>query len=240
MNSELDLVNTALGRLGQAPIALFGENINTGLITYQMYATERDALLRTIPWNFARVWASLASLSVAPMALDLIPNSAAPGIVQFTTAFYLPQDCLRVYRFSPKDSHWRIVGKQIYTDAVPATNLGVLLGMQPLGNNGLDNQPPTPSSTPSNTVGIEYIQRIVDVSVFDAQFTEVLIWKIARDTSFGITGLRETFAQAEQMYTQTLADAAAVNGMENWPDEYFNTELTDVRYGYSNLSGFNA
>lgn len=235
--TDLEIMNTALGRLGQSPIVSFGQNIGTGLLSIQNYNQERDALLRKIPWNFARRWTTLAMLQTAPLALDIAPNSAAPGSIQMTAAFQLPLDCLRVYRFSPRDAHWRIIGRQVYTDAIPAVNLGILLGLQPLSSDGSDNQPPTPSNVSSaQNLGIEYISRITDTTQFDDMFTETFIWKLCKDLAFGVTGLREVFVMAEQEYVKSLNDASAVNGMENWPDEYWNTTLTDVRYGYVGTS----
>jgi hypothetical protein len=235
MSSDIEIANNVLIRLGQQTITQFGENPGTGLLLKSTYETSRDALLRTIPWNFARRWANLAQLVAAPLSLNFAPNSGSPGGIVFTGAYQLPQDFIRLYRFSPSSAHWRLIGQQIYTDAVPANVIGQLLGLQPLGSDGPDNQPSTPTNPSTSTVGIEYIYRVTDPTLFDPMFTDLFTWKLIKELSFGITGLLEMFRIAEQEYKGQLADAAAVNGMENVPDEFFNTDLTDVRYGYSSL-----
>lgn len=231
--NDLDIANNVLGGLGQTLLTSFNQNTTTGLLLWQQYEGSRDALLRQIPWSFARKWVNLAQLADAPLSLDIMPNTAAPGVVTFTSAYRLPLDFLRLFRFSPRESHWRIVGQAIYTDAVPSANAGPLLGLQPLGSDGSDNQPPQASNQAINTVGIEYIYRVTDPNLFDPLFVDTLTWKIRKEIAFGISGLVELFRISEQEYKDHLADASAVNGMENWPDEFYSTELTDVRYGYS-------
>lgn len=235
MSTDLEIANRVLSRLGQNQITQFGENTGTGLLLFSEYSNSRDALLRSIPWNFARKWANLALLVPAPLSLNFEPVSAGPGSIVYTGAYQLPQDFLRLYRFSPRSAHWRLVGEQLYTDAIPATNFGQLLGLQPLGSDGPDNQPPTPSNPSSDSVGIEYIYQVTDPTLFDPMFEDVFTWKLLKELSFGITGLLEMFRIAESQFKDHFAEAATVNGMENSPDEFFNTDLNDVRYGYSAL-----
>lgn len=236
MSTDIDIVNSALQKLGQSPITEFGQNIGTGLIAKSEYESSRDYLLRKTPWNFARKWATLAMLSSFPISLDIGPNSAGPGAIRFTAAYQLPIDCLRVYRFSPRDAHWRIIGRAIYTDATAALNVGPLIGLQPLGSDGADNQPPTPVNIPLNDLGIEYIYRVTDPALFDPMFEDAFVWHLAKEMAFGVTGLENLFKMAEEQFQEHFADASAVNGMEQWPDEFYNTDLNDVRYGYSGLS----
>ena len=195
----------------------------------------RDALLRMRPWNFARRWVNLAMLNIIPIPLDILPNSASPGAVKFTAAYQLPNDYLRLYRFSPKDTHWRIIGRQIYSDAIPSSNSGPLLGLQPLGSDGPDNQPPTPTNVPMDSVGIEYIRRVTDTTEMDPLFIDAFIWKLVKDVSFGVSGLISAYQMAKQELKDAMEEASAVCGMEQWPDEFYNTDLSDVRFGYSGL-----
>lgn len=231
--NDIEIVNTALqNRLGQSPITDFNNN---NLISRQSYVQVRNSLLREIPWNFARHWANLAQLQAVPLSLSFSPQSAAPGKIIYTTAYALPTDYLRLYRFSPHTAHWRIVGKAVYTDAVAATVTGPLLGLQPIGSNGTDNQPPSIAHAIGDDVGIEYIRVIENPEDFDPLFTEAFIWKLVLVLSFGVTGLTSRYEMADNKYKECMMNASAVNGMENWPDEFYNTQLTDVRYGYSGV-----
>jgi hypothetical protein len=231
-HSDIDVINTVLIRLGQSPIAQFGQNAGSGLIMQSSYNVSRDALLRKQPWSFAKKWVPINLLSVAPVNLDILPDPTGPGFTQFTGAYQLPNDCLRVFRFSPKQATWRIVGRQIYTDAIPPTIIGVPLGLQPLGSDGPDNQPRMGSIGAPISVGIEYIRQEVDPNQWDALFYETFIWKLMMELSFGITGLLQSYGMASKEYEKCLVDAAVVNGLETWPDPYWSTELTDPRYGY--------
>jgi hypothetical protein len=226
----------ALSRLGQSPITEFGQDQGTGLVMKSNYGTERDSLLRKAPWNFARIWISLAQLAGSPLGLDINPNQAGPGSVIYTGAYQLPLDFIRLVRFSPRTSHWRIVGKAIYTDATPPSFSGTLLGLQPLGSDGADNQPSSSSTVIAGTIGIEYVAQITNSELFDSLFVDVLVWKLVKDLSFGVTALTSLYRQAAKEYEDGLAEAKFVNGAEQLPDEFWNTNLTDVRYGYSGLT----
>src|ERR1039457_6591605 len=151
--TDIDIANRALVRMGQSRISAFGENTGTGLILQSDYECERDSLLRTIPWNFARKRVNLAMLSIAPIPFDMQPNSSGPGSVVMTGAFQLPIDFLRLYRFAPREAHWRIIGNQIYTDAASQINTNQLLGLEPINLDGSDNQPGSIYNMPANNVG---------------------------------------------------------------------------------------
>lgn len=231
--TDIDIVNTALVNMGQNPVTDFGQQSGTGIILQASYNRSRNDLLRKQPWNFARKWVSLSLLAQAPVNLDFMPETAGgPGLVSFINAFQLPTDCLRVFRFSPKNAHWRIVGRQIYTDAVPATNVGPLLGLEIPNTNGGDNVPGGGQFGAPIAVGIEYIQQVTDPQIWDANFRQCFVWKLQKEMSMGITGLAQMYKVAKDEYDQSMADASVVNGLENWPDEWWETDLATVRYGY--------
>lgn len=234
--NQVDVVNMALTQLGQTPITAFGQNAGGAVILQRNYEQEVKALLRRIPWSFARTWVTLAQLPTIPITLTIEPDEAGPGAINYTAAYQLPPDFLRLYRMSPYDCHWRIIDNQIYTDAVPAVTLGALLGLQPPNADGADNAPPTPTSTPSVTIGIEYIRRVDDPGTWDSLFMDALIMRLKYMLSFGMTGLVDIRPQLKQDYQEALMDASAVNGMENWPDVFNNNLIQDVRFGYSGIS----
>lgn len=238
--TDLDIVNTALIRLGQNPINAFGQNPGTGLILQSSYNMSRDELLRKQPWSFAKTWAAITSLNQTMVNLDIIPQASSPGMVTFTVAYQLPNDCLRVFRFSPKDAHWRVVGRTIYSDALPMPALPPLLGIQPPTSNGNDSMPQNGVAGTPVATGIEYIRQSTDPQEWDALFMGCFVWKICKELAFGITGLAQAYEMAKSEYDESLRDAATTNGIETWPDPYWNTDLNDVRYGYSSLSFGNA
>lgn len=232
--TDIDIVNTALIRLGQNPISAFGQNPGTGLIMQSSYNMSRDELLRKQPWSFAKSWAALAQLTALPAVnLDIIPVASGPGMVTFTAAFQLPNDCLRVFRVSPKSMHWRVIGRILYTDCGPLPALPPLLGLEPPNSNGSDNMPQNGVAGISVTLGIEYIAQSTDPQQWDSLFMGCFVWKICKELAFGITGLKDGYEMAKTEYDEAIRDAATTNGIETWPDPYWNTDLTDARYGYS-------
>lgn len=237
--TETDIQNAALVQVGQAPLNSANQTSNAGTAVVAVYAIARDALLRESRWRFALAFAQLNQLSGAPLNLDIIPQNHGPGVVTYTGAYQLPNDCIRVSRFSPQESHWRIVGQQVYTDAVPPSSNVVILGTQPPNADGADNLPGGVANlgTPA-LVGIEYVRRVTDANQFDSLFTDCLTSKIAMELAFAVTGLESQQDRAGQKYKEKLAEAQAVNGIENWPDQLYDTVVEQVRFGYvaSNLT----
>lgn len=89
MISEVEIVNIALGRLGESPIQSFEEGSVPANMAKVFYTPARRAVLRAYNWNFSLKTVRLAKLAVEP--------------VDFRFAFSLPSDCLRVVRVYRKD-----------------------------------------------------------------------------------------------------------------------------------------
>ena len=79
--SEVDIINRALSKIGAQRISARGEDNNRGRIMDSLYEPVRDELLRECPWNFAIARDSLAADPVAP-------------IYEWATAFDVPADLL--------------------------------------------------------------------------------------------------------------------------------------------------
>lgn len=242
--SNVDICNMALIKLGQGIIDSFDSENPTAVAASALYYHNRDAILRKIPWNFARRWTGLAQLPTAPIvqgmlptppvSLDIItPSDRGTGQVNFGYAYQLPNDCLRVHRFSPKDMPWRVIGRTIYTAAQPVTSVpGPLLGQQP--TNDPNNSPVTGASTSQIPVGIEYIAAVQDPTQFDSLFIDALVSKMAMDLAYGQNGLDQIVGMQRQVFQDTMLEAAYANGVEQLPDSLFDTTIIDVRMGYGN------
>lgn len=236
--SEIDIANMALGRLGQEPIAAFGQVSGASTIMKQSYAHERDMLLRKIPWNFARKWVSLVQLIQVPLSMSITGDADGVGSIGFTAAYALPDDYLRLYRFSPRSTHWRVVGDTILSDAAsPTIAPGMLLGLQPPNADGAANAPGSVSNIGGSgtVIGIEYIRQITDPNAWDTLFRDAFIARLTWIFAIGNTGSDQTQMEAKQEFQSALTDAAAVNGMEQWPDTWNDTRVQDVRFGYSGI-----
>jgi hypothetical protein len=232
--SPLDIFNMAIQQMGQSPVSDFDVNVGGSFFTKKFYDQERRALLRRINWNFARRFASLATMPQVPLALALNADADAVGAIQYTAAYRLPIDFIRFLKFSPYTTHYRILGnKTLITDAVPPLATGALLGLQPIGSDGSDNQPPAAGTTSGGyPVGIEYIYDEQSPDKWDSMFTECLVHRFVYIMAFGITGLASIRQDAKEEYRMTIADAAYINGAEQQPETYNDNIVQDVRFGY--------
>ena len=97
MASDLEIVNSALSRIGVAPISAIGENTEAGLLAQNTYANYRDILLQSHPWKFAPRSVKLSDL--------FTPTPAG-----WSQAFKLPVDCLRPLEIKDlgKDNFWDV------------------------------------------------------------------------------------------------------------------------------------
>lgn len=224
--SDTDICNMALIKLGAQPITgLDTDTSEQAVMCNAVYKIARDAALRSHPWNFARVWAPLTTLAQQPLSLLIKPDPHFQGEIIYTGSYEIPADCVRVFRASPFNYNFRIVGKALYTDAPPQNiNSASFIGAQP----GVGLPPATDTLNP-NVVGIEYISRNTDPTIWDTMFVEALVCKIAAHLAWPITSSMDTKKAMEAEYKDALNEAWYADGAEQWSDELYNNILTDVR-----------
>lgn len=101
--SVVDVCNSALQRVGANSIASLSDNSPEARACVVAYDSNRRDELRKHMWNFTLKRVVLA------------PDTTAPAF-DYTYAFSLPTDCLRVVR--PADSYldWQIEGRKILTN----------------------------------------------------------------------------------------------------------------------------
>lgn len=111
MASDIDVVNSALSRLGEQPLLALSDPSPPGRLATRTYDDIRDALLREYPWNFATKRGSLAASPTAP----------AWG---FAFAYTLPSDNLRLIEIeNVGDQDWRNESGTIVTDMTAPLNI---------------------------------------------------------------------------------------------------------------------
>lgn len=110
MASEVGICNRALQKLGAERITSLTDDSRNARSCNASYETLRDAELRAHPWSFAIKRDVLA------------PDTDAPAF-DYTYAFSLPSDALRI--LPPNDSYldWKIEGRKILTNAGSTLNL---------------------------------------------------------------------------------------------------------------------
>lgn len=102
--SSVDIVNSALLKLGCTPIASLDDGVKASIAASNQYDKCRKQVLRAHPWNFAIRRVELASVVVTP----------AFG---YDYVFALPANCLRVLPDEEYyDTPYKVEGRYIYTD----------------------------------------------------------------------------------------------------------------------------
>ena len=99
----IDICNSALQRVGAASILSLGDNSPEARACSIAYDSNRRDELRRHRWNFALSRVILAPDSVAPL-------------FDYTYAFTLPANCLRVIRPNTDNLDWQIEGRKILTN----------------------------------------------------------------------------------------------------------------------------
>jgi hypothetical protein len=99
--SEIAICNQALALVGAEPISSFSDNTKTARFCQTLFAPTRDALLRSHYWNFAIARIQLAQLVDVPL-------------FEYSSAYALPNDCLRVIRLSDRDAQFKIEGRKLF------------------------------------------------------------------------------------------------------------------------------
>ncbi len=103
MPSVVDICNSALAAVGSKAIVSLSDNSERARILQTTYNSDRLSLLRMHPWNFATKQATLPLLDgVTPF--------------EFTYAYELPADCLRLIRVYQALSRYEVLGRAVYTN----------------------------------------------------------------------------------------------------------------------------
>ncbi len=104
MSSDVDICNRALIRAGaKGKISSLAEDTPNAVLCSLLYEPNRKNLLRKHFWNFALVLVSLPQLVDVP-------------VFEYTYAYQLPSDCLRLVKLFEFVSPWKIIGRQLHSD----------------------------------------------------------------------------------------------------------------------------
>lgn len=105
--SEVNVCNLALQRVGAATITSLTDNTTEARACNLVYESTRKEQLRRYPWNFA-----IARTTVSPDTAEPEDNYDYPFDYQFT----LPAGCLRILRPPRPGLDWKIEGKKLLTN----------------------------------------------------------------------------------------------------------------------------
>lgn len=193
MATVIDIVNVALTLLGESRIVSLLDNSKPAREANAIYEQVRDSLLAGHTWSFAKTRAQLPAL-------------VTPPLFEYSYAFQLPSDCLRVvmvgeyyvgvdltdYRGSPTEE-FTIEGRQILT------NLGAPLNLK-------------------------YVKRVEDSTQFSANFVACLSARLAEKLAEPLTQSDSKRARAESAFKDELKLAIRSNAIELPPQKFADDE----------------
>jgi hypothetical protein len=184
--SEVSICNEALDILGAARITSLTEDSVNARECNACYAELRDRETERHPWNFARTRVVLA------------PNTAAPAF-DFSYAFTLPSDCLRV--LLPNDRNtldWSIENGKILT------------------NDG-------------TSINLKYVKQVTDPNVMPPTFRGALAAMIAWLKCEKITQSNTKKADAQKFYDFQIAQAKRTNAFQRVAEDAPEDEWVTAR-----------
>lgn len=222
MTSEVDICNQALAAIGtRSTIASLSEQSNEAIQCALQYASTRDQLLRSAPWNFVRAYANLSVLKSAPGTPEY-GNTVPPTYWDSTLP---PPPWLYEYAY-PSDCLWaRAVMAQypIGTFDVPIFSS---ISQMPMNYGGTPVPFVVASDKDENNNSIKviltntpnaillYNRAETDPNMFDSEFVIALINGVAANIVIPLTGslqLRNALLQEANGY---IAQTRAVDGNE--------------------------
>lgn len=185
--SSIALCSRALLKIGAETIASFDEGTAEAEIAANLYSTTRDAVLSLHPWNFATGQAVLPRLTATPVA-------------DFTYAFQLPPDLLRVLSAGEdgrgRGLRYRIAEHRLHTD-VPSVTL-------------------------------TYVFRPAEAD-FPSFFDHLLIARLAAEFCIPLTGSTSRSEMLGQLAESELRRARLIDAQQETPPRIEDFTLIDVR-----------
>lgn len=191
MSSVVAICNQALGLVGGSSITSLDDETTEANLCKTLYGPVRDSVLEAHNWTFALKWYNLPKLSSPPLS-------------EFSNAFQLPSDVLRVVYVgvdmrSPAED-WRVEGDVIVTDA--------------------------------NTVKCQVVHRVIDPAKYSPLFIQALAARLAADFAIPLTKSRSLMETHYQVFVEKLKEAVRRDNMQGTPRRIRSTWLRRARGGF--------
>lgn len=200
MASETDLLNTALGLIGEARITSIDDGSRNANQCQTFYPMLRDNLLRAQDWKFASAMIELA-------------RDVAVPLMNFAYSYALPADCLKVREYS---SNQTASTPAIIT--VPSLNIRNITRWKIQGRHLLSSD---------SQVWVRYTRRVENPDEMDPIFVQALAMWLASYLASSISKDEATAKAKLADAVQVLFPlAAAVDGQEGTVEPFIADELT--------------
>lgn len=183
-SSVVQICNLALDMLGAGPIASLDDPNKAAGLCKRNYELARDAALRAYPWNCARARVSLAASTTAP-------------VFEFTNAFPLPVDCLRVLAVEDEvlvGISWRVEGRSLLANT-------------------------------SGPLRVAYVATVTDPARYDALLVNAIAAHLAALIAFAVTGKDSLSERMLAVATALERKAARIDAREQTQDDAVTADL---------------
>ena len=198
------VANMALSLLGVAPVLNIGDDQEPAKVMNLWYDPTRDEVIRGADWTFARARATLARLTDAPL-------------FGWDYQYQLPVNpkCLMVKRLIEDSGYIDLnVSDSLYT------GLGSVYEIE--SDKLLTNY---------DTASIIFLRRVTDTTKFDALFVKALVYKLANDACFDITGSLDRTAGLSRNYEHILNVASGRSAQEHFRTADANNAWVNAGHG---------
>jgi hypothetical protein len=176
-STQLDICNMALGAIGQDEVSTLVGSGKVIRLLNRFYPQIRDEVLESHPWNFAK-------------SRDTLAASVTPPEWEWSTAYDLPSDCIRVLKVRTSDDNqtqpWKVEGTQILTNM-------------------------------ETSIPILYIARKPE-ALFRPLFITALFQRLGAELAGPIAQSASLAAQLAADYEKALRRARSMNAQEGTPD----------------------
>ena len=199
--APVDVANIALGYLGEPPIA----NINPGAssrerLVSRFYDPTRMEMLMEIPWNFAKKIGYCSKLVATP----------AFG---WTSQYQMPNDLVRFLCLATAEGLDDGYGS---SERAPSRYHDIQGRVIMTGGD-------------ANTIPISYTYDVQDVTLWTAQFTDVVALKLAMKLAYPITKSGKVVEQLNALLEKALPNAMSIDGQERPPVRIQRSRILDAR-----------
>lgn len=176
-DSIVGICNIGLLELGEPPISSLDENIKAAIHCKARYDQLRREMLRAHPWNFARKYIQLGAASTPPL-------------FQWSNAFPLPNDFIRVHRMPDNPlAKYEVVGGALYCNETAPLNLA-------------------------------YVWDLTDPTKFDPIFVAALGYAVGATLAMPITQSQSQRDRCNNLVEGKLGVARLTGAQESSPEEW--------------------
>lgn len=190
MVSQTDICNRALQTLGARPITDIGDGSKNAQQCAICYDSLRLAILEAHPWNFATVFASLAS-TAAPVN----PAPAGSNLKNYFV-YTLPSDFIRVVAVNPQGTSWLFDTQNYIKDQDYFLQNGTIL------------------TWVGPSLPLRYVRDFQNTGRMSPLFREALAMLMAANMAEAITQSNTKKQAAAQAYSAAIEEAKKSNAIQ--------------------------